>query len=324
MGNESQNNSLLSYIPGFRQNKLSHKIIACFYYFVLLLGLLQGNKGDIFYVLFGLSIPFLIFYGIDFFKTKNKLSLKIVLASCVIFFVSVSLLPSTNLETEPVSANDSKQDKAITNETNQNKVATSESLLNAEAKTADVKNESGKVIGERIYYEVSKDVLKQTSAEDFQKFIDEKIDKNKMWTSVICDDDTGLFFSGYTIIYGKLNSMGHVDEELGFLHWKDDGSYLYLNSKERDEILSFVEGCIPSQYEVGYENNDFYTIDYTVTDDGRYNISVNLDDSSFTADNTQAIFDQICESVKDNEKIASLYISFGYELNYVNSLEKEF
>lgn len=61
MENELREKSLLSYIPGFRKNKLSHKIIACFYYLAMLFCCFE--YGGIFYFLFGVSIPFMLFHG---------------------------------------------------------------------------------------------------------------------------------------------------------------------------------------------------------------------------------------------------------------------
>lgn len=107
------------------------------------------------------------------------------------------------------------------------------SLLEATPETLDVKSGSGNnVIGKRDYYALSKEALKATSADDFNEFLNEKIDKEKMWTTIDFGDGTGLVIISLIepdVTYAELGEQDHISKELGYLKWEDDSSFTYVD-----------------------------------------------------------------------------------------------
>lgn len=83
----------------------------------------------------------------------------------------------------------------------------------------DVANGSeSDVIGQRAYIEVSKDELKDMDEEQYSELCSyvETLDNN--WFSVICDDKTGLVFTGCSsaiVTYGQLDDSGRIETSIG-------------------------------------------------------------------------------------------------------------
>ena len=74
------------------------------------------------------------------------------------------------------------------------------------------------VIGQRAYIEVSKDELKDMDEEQYSELCSyvETLDNN--WFSVICDDKTGLVFTGCSsaiVTYGQLDDSGRIETSIG-------------------------------------------------------------------------------------------------------------
>ncbi len=107
------------------------------------------------------------------------------------------------------------------------------SLLEVQPETFDVMSGSGNnKLGKRDYYSISKETMQTTSAEDFQKFLDEKFDKEKMWTTIDFGDGTGLVIVPLIlpdVSYAKLGEQDHIDQVLGYLKWQEDGSFVYID-----------------------------------------------------------------------------------------------
>lgn len=106
-------------------------------------------------------------------------------------------------------------------------------LLDATPETLDVKSGSGNnILGKRDYYTLSKETLKATSTDDFNKFLTEKIDKEKMWTTIDFGDGTGLVIVSLVmpdVTYAELGEQDHIGKELGYIKWENDGSFTYVD-----------------------------------------------------------------------------------------------
>ncbi len=174
MEKESQKKSFLSYIPGFRHNKLSHKIIATFYYFSILLESFSGNIPTVF---FALSIPFLFFYGIDFFKTKNKQSLTIAIAALLVFLIA-SFFNESNL------------------------------LVNSTVSTNELNGKNYATIS------VDKNSLESITIDDYQEFLQKRVSEQTYdWITIDFNDGSGIVFPSSEpneAIYGKIDDYGQI------------------------------------------------------------------------------------------------------------------
>ena len=143
---------------------------------------------------------------------------------------SQSLVESSSTSIETVSAEamseTPSEETLIPPET-----ASSNILLNAEVKTADVTNGTGTdKIGTRAYIEVSKSDLSSISDSDYADFIDTAVkDSGNNWFSIICDDGTGIIFTGSSAEiadYGKMDTEGRVTEVIGYIVLRS-GNYSY-------------------------------------------------------------------------------------------------
>lgn len=104
-------------------------------------------------------------------------------------------------------------------------------LTTAEVKTADVMNGfKTERIGTRAYIEVSKDVLKTVTLEQYTEFVDTVVkDKDYNWFSIICEDGTGITFPGSMGIvadYGAQDKDGTIIKSSGTIMLTDSG-YAY-------------------------------------------------------------------------------------------------
>lgn len=105
-------------------------------------------------------------------------------------------------------------------------------LMDYDLTIKDVKNGTGdSVIGQRAYIRITKDQLKEITAENFVEFANQRVkDSGYNWVTVICDDGTGLCFAGSDILvveYGKLDDLGRIEESHGTIMLESDGSYSY-------------------------------------------------------------------------------------------------
>lgn len=104
-------------------------------------------------------------------------------------------------------------------------------LIDCKVETQDVKSGSGETIGQRAYVSVSKEVLTETTQEEFLKFAEDVVDNSGYnWFTIMCDDGTGIVFNGSNIsipAYGKLDDEGAIAETLGFIDMGPDGTYTY-------------------------------------------------------------------------------------------------
>lgn len=108
-------------------------------------------------------------------------------------------------------------------------------LLDAEFKTAPVKNGAGNDIGTYGYIEISKDELKGIANDEFVAFTEQRVrDSGYNWVSIICDDETGICFTGSMVeipTYGEIDNVGSVTKTIGNLVLKSDGTYEYKKAE---------------------------------------------------------------------------------------------
>lgn len=99
----------------------------------------------------------------------------------------------------------------------------------------DVESGSGEKIGEYAYIEISKDQLKEVTAEDYKEFVETVVkDSGYNWVAIICDDDTGICFPGsmyYVAQYGKQDTDGGILEVAGTITLDENGGYIYEPGK---------------------------------------------------------------------------------------------
>ena len=107
-------------------------------------------------------------------------------------------------------------------------------LMNADLNTGTVySGDKSKVLGSYGYINISKAVLKNITEEQFEEFAQEKVKDNPWynWVSIICEDGTGICFSGSDIYYpsyGKLDTDGAITDGYGDITWDfDANSYTY-------------------------------------------------------------------------------------------------
>ncbi len=97
-------------------------------------------------------------------------------------------------------------------------------LIAAELHTRLVLNGSNTdVIGECAYIKISKSDLKEITVDEYKEFCETVVDRSIYnWISVICDDGTGIQFSGSQYIfasYGTINYEGCIMQEDGIIHY---------------------------------------------------------------------------------------------------------
>lgn len=106
-------------------------------------------------------------------------------------------------------------------------------LLNAQIVTAPVKSgDNSKTLGTYAYISIAKDILKTVTLEQFTEFAQTVVDNSGYnWFSIICEDGTGICFSGSDIYYpsyGKLDTDGAITDGYGDITWDfDTNSYVY-------------------------------------------------------------------------------------------------
>lgn len=104
-------------------------------------------------------------------------------------------------------------------------------LLNCTVSTDDVMSgDRTNILGTYAYITVDKNTLKSVSEEDFSAFCDYVSDCSYNWFSIICEDGTGIVFSGCDInmpTYGEVDSDGAILKSYGFISKGSDGKYSF-------------------------------------------------------------------------------------------------
>lgn len=107
-------------------------------------------------------------------------------------------------------------------------------LLNCTVATDDVMSgDRTNILGTYAYITVDKNTLKSVSEEDFSAFCDYVSDCSYNWFSIICEDGTGIVFSGCDInmpTYGEVDSDGAILKSYGFISKGSDGKYFFSTS----------------------------------------------------------------------------------------------
>ncbi len=101
-------------------------------------------------------------------------------------------------------------------------------LIAAELQRAPVYNGSRTdILGFYAWIHIEKTTLKQITVEEYTEFCETVVDNaNYNWVSIICDDWTGIQFTGsqYTIAtYGKINYEGVITQDIGCIKQTEDG-----------------------------------------------------------------------------------------------------
>lgn len=95
----------------------------------------------------------------------------------------------------------------------------------------DVESGTGEKIGEYACIEVSKDQLKEVTAEEYKEFAETVVkDSGYNWVAIVCDDGTGICFPGsmyYVAQYGKQDTDGGILEVVGTITLDESGGYTY-------------------------------------------------------------------------------------------------
>ena len=109
--------------------------------------------------------------------------------------------------------------------------ATGNPLLDAEVQVNDVMNGAGtEKIGEWAEVNISKEVLKTVTNEQFTEFCTNVVDNSGYnWFTIICDDGTGIVFSGSmtsNATYGEVDNEGAITTAIGYI-LLEDGAYTY-------------------------------------------------------------------------------------------------
>ena len=135
------------------------------------------------------------------------ISLILFVAGCGSSVSNETTVPETTVQTEPISDNP---------------------LIAAELLENFVLNGSGTdVIGKCAYIKISKSVLKSITEEEYAEFCEEVAGSVLYnWVSIICDDWTGIQFTGsqYTFAtYGSINYMGEIIEDIGYIRQTETG-----------------------------------------------------------------------------------------------------
>lgn len=102
-------------------------------------------------------------------------------------------------------------------------------LMSTELNVRDVMNgyKTQKIGGQYAYIEISKSVLKNITEEQFAEFCQKKVaDSGYNWVSIICDDGTGICFSGSL---STMATYGEVDSDGAILNGYGDISYVDEN-----------------------------------------------------------------------------------------------
>lgn len=212
-----------------------------------------------------------------------------------------------------------------TNETSSD--LSSNALINLEIKTADILNGSGNTsIGTRAYVNTSKSSLRSATEEQFAEFAREKVEgADYNWFSIICEDGTGIVFSGCIIEiceYGKINDNGTIDELVGHIKVSADGSVRYnasstLPSDSKSDIESKPDTSSETvSVPVSSYSTSSVNIDTSVSKSVQDDVSKNTETMVWIPTNGGTKYHRTsgCSNMKDPKQISiSEAMSSGYE-----------
>lgn len=108
-------------------------------------------------------------------------------------------------------------------------------LLKEKLKTGIVySGDKSNILGSYSYVSIPKDVLKSITVDEFIEFAQEKVEPSMdNWVSIICEDGTGITFSGCDIqcpTYGRVDTDGSLLEGYVNIIWDNEKStYTYEN-----------------------------------------------------------------------------------------------
>ena len=138
----------------------------------------------------------------------------------------------TNKLLESLSIQSEESDDIEETETSQNN-----SLLQSYIKSGDIySGDRSKILGKYGYISIPKETLRTVTAEEFIEFAQQQATYSSVynWVSIICDDGTGILFSGcdmYYPTYGKLDSDGSILETYGDIIWDFNTESYSYNSR---------------------------------------------------------------------------------------------
>lgn len=175
------------------------------------------------------------------------LSCTLLLTACGTSEETAPTLPDTEAaavtdEVEPLSETPEATESAEVPESTEPESDSADlnSILGYPVHFADVTNGFGTdTIGERAYIEIPKNKLKNMSEEEYSDLCTyvEGLDNN--WFTVVCDDGTGLVFTGCSSIivtYGQLDDSGRIDVGIGDILNSGD-SITYTESQTDSEEI---------------------------------------------------------------------------------------
>ena len=143
------------------------------------------------------------------------------------------LTDGSSIDAELLSSLNRNMLSAEDNSSVQSDADSSNPLLNAQVVTATVKSgDNSKTLGTYAYISIAKDILKTVTLEQFTEFAQTVVDNSGYnWFSIICEDGTGICFSGSDIYYpsyGKLDTDGAITDGYGDITWDfNTNSYSY-------------------------------------------------------------------------------------------------
>lgn len=101
-------------------------------------------------------------------------------------------------------------------------------LIAADLQHGYIRNGSGTdVIGRYAYIKITKSTLEEITLEEYKEFCEDVVDNIIYnWVSIICDDGTGIQFTGsqYTIAtYGTITYEGVIIQDIGYIRQTENG-----------------------------------------------------------------------------------------------------
>ena len=98
----------------------------------------------------------------------------------------------------------------------------------------DLKSGNGDVVGQRAHIRIMKSQLEEVTEENFREFAESVVkDSGYNWVSIICDDGTGICFTGSNTIhadYGTIDNDGTVPAPVGSIDLTEGGTYVYTEN----------------------------------------------------------------------------------------------
>lgn len=107
-------------------------------------------------------------------------------------------------------------------------------LMDYDPIVTDLKSGNGDVVGQRAHIRIMKSQLEEITEENFREFAESVVkDSGYNWVSIICDDGTGICFTGSNTIhadYGTIDDDGTVPAPFGSIDLTEGGTYVYTEN----------------------------------------------------------------------------------------------